>query len=292
MSNCRTIIFLLLSAVAVCSCRPRAQFFSYSRSVSLDFFDPVRPELNVTPQQNDSIDVYAALLQEKLVERDDVPEYKLINKKSNQQLSKLPDTRGFHFLYHFELFPKGGRGDTVIVYLATTYTADSICTNVGPVYAGKLRNSGTASFIQFDYAFKVRKVKRKHLDQEDKNISDSALQYLYYLKPDRPIHLTFVNEPPFLHGKGDSAYVQVKQIIQRDPNKIGGEKPVLYSVDKVFGDDKTLVFAYHASIKPCVCIQEGNQWFCMKRKRDGSLVLCDGPFGSKEECNAHSCNTK
>jgi hypothetical protein len=244
MLNYKTIIFLLVSAIAVYSCRPKAQFFSYNHSVNLEFFDPVRPELNVRIKENDSIDVYAALLQERLVERDEVPEYKLVNKKSNQQLSRLPDTRGFHYLYLFELFPKGGRGDTVIVYLATTYTADSICTNVGPVYAGKLRNTGNASFIQFDHAFKVRKMKRKHLDEEDQNISDSAL------KPDKPIRLTFVNEPPFLQDRRDTAYIQVNQIIQRDPNKIGGEKPVLYIIEKVFGDKKMLAFAYHASIKP------------------------------------------
>jgi hypothetical protein len=39
---------------------------------------------------------------------------------------------------------------------------------------------------------------------------------------------------------------------------------------------------------PCICIKATKGWFCMK-KEDGALIQCDGPFATKEECEAHVC---
>ncbi len=39
---------------------------------------------------------------------------------------------------------------------------------------------------------------------------------------------------------------------------------------------------------PCICVQAKKRWFCMKEE-DGALVQCDGPFATKEECEAHVC---
>ncbi|MEI9810927.1 MAG: hypothetical protein WDO16_25295 [Bacteroidota bacterium] len=41
--------------------------------------------------------------------------------------------------------------------------------------------------------------------------------------------------------------------------------------------------------KPCICIQNENGWFCMKRLPDGSLTECRGPFTTREECEDHTC---
>lgn len=40
---------------------------------------------------------------------------------------------------------------------------------------------------------------------------------------------------------------------------------------------------------PCICIENEEGWFCMKRLLNGSLKECDGPFGTKEECESHTC---
>jgi hypothetical protein len=39
---------------------------------------------------------------------------------------------------------------------------------------------------------------------------------------------------------------------------------------------------------PCICIKSKKRWFCMK-KENGALIQCDGPFATKEECEAHVC---
>jgi len=41
---------------------------------------------------------------------------------------------------------------------------------------------------------------------------------------------------------------------------------------------------------PCICIENEEGWFCMKRLPNGSLKECDGPFGTQEECQFHTCN--
>jgi hypothetical protein len=40
---------------------------------------------------------------------------------------------------------------------------------------------------------------------------------------------------------------------------------------------------------PCICIENEQGWFCMRRKPNGELVVCDGPFGSKKDCEEHTC---
>ncbi len=39
---------------------------------------------------------------------------------------------------------------------------------------------------------------------------------------------------------------------------------------------------------PCICRRQSGSWWCMK-KQGTKLVLCDGPFDSKEECEASVC---
>jgi len=40
---------------------------------------------------------------------------------------------------------------------------------------------------------------------------------------------------------------------------------------------------------PCNCLESEGRWFCMKTLEDGSLIQCDGPFRTREECEAHFC---
>jgi hypothetical protein len=41
--------------------------------------------------------------------------------------------------------------------------------------------------------------------------------------------------------------------------------------------------------KPCICIENGDGWFCMQRLPNGELKECDGPFDTKEQCEEHVC---
>src|ERR1700752_3071867 len=41
---------------------------------------------------------------------------------------------------------------------------------------------------------------------------------------------------------------------------------------------------------PCICIESEEGWFCMKRLPNGSLKECDGPFGTREDCESHTCS--
>lgn len=41
--------------------------------------------------------------------------------------------------------------------------------------------------------------------------------------------------------------------------------------------------------KACICIENHEGWFCMKRLPSGELKECDGPFDTREECEGHRC---
>jgi len=42
---------------------------------------------------------------------------------------------------------------------------------------------------------------------------------------------------------------------------------------------------------PCICRKIGAFFFCMKQLPSGSLIQCDGPFETMEECQEHRCLT-
>lgn len=43
-------------------------------------------------------------------------------------------------------------------------------------------------------------------------------------------------------------------------------------------------------LRPCICIENEEGWFCMRKLPSGELKECDGPFDTKEDCEAHFCN--
>jgi hypothetical protein len=38
-----------------------------------------------------------------------------------------------------------------------------------------------------------------------------------------------------------------------------------------------------AAGRPCICIENDDGWFCMKRLPNGELKECNGPFDTKEQ---------
>ncbi|HEV8286282.1 MAG TPA: hypothetical protein VGQ09_18370 [Chitinophagaceae bacterium] len=174
-----------------------------------------------------SIKVYRAYLEEKLVEREAIPEYKLINIESKQPSVELVNTRNHHELYLFEILPDTKQADTVYVFLATSFNARGQCLGLGPAYLGFLR-------IDQLVIKKILKISRK----DD----------VYQLKAKKRTDLIFLAEEELPQLLNTSSPIRIKQIIRLDPNKIGGEKPIVFTIEKIFNDPDALVFTFHSTI--------------------------------------------
>jgi hypothetical protein len=227
------------------SCKPTSQSFSYKDNVDKDFFAKTLSLAGVENTRADSIKVFRAELLERLVERDAVPEYRLINAASDQEFVRLADIKNKHYLYLFQIFPEKGT-DTVFVYMATSFSAAGVCTALGPAYLGMQRRDR----IQFKNVLKISKLKNKEQPQElrDKAINIEKIKRYHIDEKKDTTRLIFFNDQRFPAPKDRVTPVRITQIIRDEPNKIGGVKAIIFTVDKVLEDPKALVFTYYSTI--------------------------------------------
>lgn len=245
MSNCKTIFFFATCAVWLYSCKPTSKSFSYKDNIDKDFFAQTMSLAGLDDIKPDSIKVFRAELTERLVERDAVPEYRLINKESEQEYARLADTKNKHYLYLFQLFPETGK-DTVIVYMATSFSASGICTGLGPVYLGMQRRDR----IQFKNILKISKLKMKDQPQaiKDKAKEGEIIRRYHINEKKDTTHLIFYNDWRFPRPNDRTTPILITQIIRDETNKIGGNKAVIFTTEKIFEDPKALVFTYYSTI--------------------------------------------
>ena len=244
MSNCKTIVLIAFVA-CLCNCKPTSQSFSYKDNVDRDFFARTLSLAGLGNIKADSIKVFRAELLERLVERDAVPEYRLINAASDQEFVRLSDIKNKHYLYLFQLFPERGT-DTVFVYMATSFSAAGICTGLGPVYLGMQRRDR----IQFKNILKIAKLKNKEQPEElkDKAANTEKIKRYHIDEKKDTTRLIFFNDQRFPAPTDRATPLRITQIIRDEPNKIGGVKAIIFTIDKVLEDPKALVFTYYSTI--------------------------------------------
>jgi hypothetical protein len=245
MSSYKTIL-LIACAVYLFSCKPTSQSFSYKDNVDKDFFAQTLSLAGLDNIKADSIKVFRAELLERLVERDAVPEYRLINAASDQEYVRLSDVKNKHYLYLFQIFPERG-SDTVFVYMATSFSAAGVCTGLGPVYLGLQRRDR----IQFKNLLKIAKLKNREQPQElkDKAVNTEKIKRYHIDEKKDTTRLIFFNDQRFPAPKDRTTPLRITQIIRDEPNKIGGVKAIIFTLDKVLEDPKAMVFTYYSTIK-------------------------------------------
>jgi hypothetical protein len=222
MQNSKYVFFLIVLS-NLCSCKPSTVTFkAQSRLSQKTFWQQLGPVVKVPELQIDSIRVYKATLTEKLIERDRVPEYKLINEKSKSDRLKYEVKGFYHDLYIFRLFAKQEKN--LVVFMGTSYDPNGVCIGLGPLYQGFWRQ-GRLNFFQ-----ELSLVKKSPFAISGR--SDSIRTTFYY------------NTIDFSSGNE----LNVEQIIQSSKNKVAGSKPVIFDISKIFNDNLALLFSYDRTI--------------------------------------------
>jgi hypothetical protein len=205
----------------LCSCKPAAKVFNEQTQLNRAFFEQLPPGPHGTMAPIDSIKVYMADLEERVVERDDVPEYKLLNTLSKNDTVPYKVTGGYHHLYLFKVYSARYPLSPMWVYMGTTYLASGTCVNLGPAYYGYLFGN------QFNMKWEL-KVNRKQP------------QYQLQKKDTTELNIIIDNT---------DNVIRIKEFIEIDANKIGGNKPVIYNVPVIFNDPDALAFTYQGILK-------------------------------------------
>jgi hypothetical protein len=238
MLNNKISILVLLAFVCLSGCRIQTIPFN-STKMNSAFFKNV-PALwgSRSITGFDSITVYRAPLQEELVDRDGLPEFKLMNEESKQPRADLVGRKNHNELFLCQVYT-GKNKDRLCVFIASSYDADNKCTKLGPAYLGVIRMGQ----MNLKKALTIKQSK----DSTYFIAAATATNLLFIAERNIPVaYETLCN----VDTPSDSlCYIRIKEIINSNTNKIGGKKPTLYSTQKVFSDPDALLFKYYKTIK-------------------------------------------
>ena len=225
-------------ALMLSCCRMKTIPFNDSMITS-DFFKKV-PSLWVdrSVKDFDSITIYKATLQEELVNRDGIPEFKLVNAVSKQARADLIGRKNYHELYLCQVHTNR-RGETLCVFLATSFDVHRKCTKLGPGYLGVIRMEQ----INIKEELKIESNGNSYF------ISDTSGSKILFIA-DRSIPVatkTICNADEDIWS--DSlCTIRIREIINSNTNKVGGTKAVLFSIKDIFADVDALLFSYDKTI--------------------------------------------
>lgn len=220
-----SILFIGLSILF--GCKPASQTFNYAQAINFNFFHEVSGILGDPKAMIDSVQIFRAVMEEKFVERDAVAEYKLINTLSDQPTVDFQVSKNTNHLFLMQLFTSPPQDD-LIIFLSTGYNAAGVCTHLGPAYLGNVR------IDQID-------VKRELKIKNQKGI--------YWLRDmaKKDMNIIAFDEFPLPVERGST--IRIKQIILQEANKVGGDKPLLFTTQRIFNDTNALAFTYLETIK-------------------------------------------
>ena len=222
MSGCK--IILLVGCLWFISCKPSSLSFQEETQIAPPFFKNIPAIANFPDLNIDSIRVYKATLAEMMVERESVPEFKLINTESKRPVVDYPVIGNYNHLYIFRIYSKPDK--RLSVFLSAGFDFNGQCTSLGPAYLGSER-------IDRYHMYKPLKVTRN--DSSFTLAEKSGKFSVFFYAEDELLRST--------------QKLKLYQLIDNGKNKIAGTKPVIYNVKKIFNDANALVFLYDHTIR-------------------------------------------
>jgi len=237
MLNNKLYIQVLAFTLLLGSCRMKTVPFNAAK-ITPDFFKNVTslwPDPSI--KEFDSITIYKAILQEEFVDRDGIPELKLINSASKQTRADLVAKRNYHELYICQVHTNK-KGEKLCVFLASSFDVHGKCTKLGPAYLGVIRMEQ----INIKKELKIKETK-----DASYFISDTTKSHILFIA-DRTIPIAYENLCNVDDPVDSLCNIRIREIINSNTNKVGGTKPVLFSIEKIFSDADALLFSYYKTI--------------------------------------------
>lgn len=226
------LVFVIAVAVqmAATGCKAPRYLQQYGDIVDSSFMKQIAINLSGEDSIIDAR-MFSARISEKMVERNTVGEYSLVNDLSEKKTIDLQDKPGYNELYFYEL--SSINEQRYGIFLAATFAAegrDTACVGLGPLYIGFISKGGNDSnrfVIEKEYALKKEKGTGKIILSEQK--AAPALYWMY----------TYVQG-----NKTNVLQLRFSEIIQQGKNKISGtNKPLVYNIQAIFNDPDALRFS-------------------------------------------------
>jgi hypothetical protein len=229
--NYNTMVIGLL-AVAMISCKATQYQFDSRMPLTDDSRKQITKALNIESSPIEQVQVYRAVLRERLVNENEVAEYTLRNTLSKKPAIDLEIDRYSHELYLYIFTVRLARTTSRYgLWLTTTRHRGLGYIKIGPAYLGKF---GSKSGREYMLVEKRMKLSRSGNQVSfGKVINDVALRF--YLE----------------HAAEDPPQYRVTGIINEKPNKVSGlNKYLIYDIPEIFNDPDALAFTLIETIHP------------------------------------------
>lgn len=247
MSSFKKIVPIVLLLIAgFSSCMEQRILFNFETDVNGDFFRDV-PGIGAdylgqpVTHKASKIEVYLTNFSEKYFEKDGLLEFSELNDSTTLPFAKYLAVEGYSqglyllkysFTYSVANKRTGKSFDHEaggVVFFAIKHNGAGNTLGIMPAYFGIVNEED--NLIAFNTPLTLKKDKNKYyLKQQRRNKKLSGLLFMPADFPAGPVKA--------------GQTVKIEKIVNLDPNKIGGYKPLVFDIAKIFRDPNALEFHF------------------------------------------------
>ena len=250
MLSFNKILFIIIVAISFTGCLEHRIIFDFTKDVNQNFFkqmpgigDTTFTKFPVTKRATIA-EVYVSSFRERFIENDNLLEYTELNDASQIPAADYWSVNGYSqdlFLIKYEFTyitttKKGKQIETPtegVVFFSLKHNGKGYTTGITPCYFGIIDRD--ENLIDFDTQLTLKKDNGKYFLQQ--HPSKKNRNGLLFMPANFP-----------LDPKGNNDTLNIKKIVKLDPNKVGGYKPLVFYIPKIFNDANALSFHYVGNI--------------------------------------------
>ncbi len=229
------------------SCMEQKIIFSFEHDVNKKFFREIPGLGDATylgqpvTQKANAVEIYLSTFDEKYVEKDNLLEYTELNDSTTIPFARYWEVDGYSqdlyllkysFTYTVTNKETGKSFDSPtdgVLFFTVKHNGRGNTLGITPCYFGIVNEED--NLIIFDTPLSLKK--------------DNDQYYLKLQKRNKKLNgLLFMpaDFPP--QPKGPEQKFNIEKIVRLDPNKVGGYKPLVFDISKIFHDPNALEFHY------------------------------------------------
>ncbi|MEO8413396.1 MAG: hypothetical protein ABI472_07035 [Ginsengibacter sp.] len=245
MLSCKKIISFIAAAIALAGCMEQRIIFDFNHNVNRNFFkeipgigDALFIKYPVTKKAT-TAEIYVSSFREKYIENDNLLEFTELNDSSKIDTVAYWGKQGYAqdlylLRYEFTYSAKTKKGKLIdvpveaAVFFSIKYNSRGTI-GVMPCYFGIVNDED--NLIAFDTELTLKKDNGNfYLKLHPKKKNEYGLLFMPAVFP--------------THPKTAEDIFAIEKIVELDPNKVGGYKPLVFNINKIFHDPNALKFHY------------------------------------------------
>ena len=251
MLSCKKISVIIFAIAALSSCMEQKLIFNFNNDVNQNFFKeipglgPVTYYLQPVTQKANNVEVYISSFSEKFIEKEHLLEFTELNDSTEIPFAIYMGINGYSqdlYLLKYEFTYSGINKRTgktfevptkAAIFFSVKHNGSGNIIGITPCYFGIINEED--NLIAFDTQLSLKK--------------DKTQYYLKLIKRNKKMDgLMFMPADFPSNPKTPEEKLNIEKIVRLDPNKVGGYKPLVFEISKIFHDQNALQFHYYSTL--------------------------------------------